>query len=197
MGLCLDKIEKSIAYMDETYDANFGDWIRNEENARIVAYNMRKYVDIYKPSDFIIVVKWIVKDWTLKSIIIFSKKMLIEDLKVLGFKKTDEDKSKYNRRIKIVSGLVYTWNPVFITEFVISITRSFTQNEKCRLLTNVLEIFEPKKISEILSQLQTKIDQWTWNELFKTFNGDSFKASRQRIKRTASMLRAYNIGHSN
>ncbi|KAM0672051.1 hypothetical protein CWI42_042090 [Ordospora colligata] len=196
MGLCLDKIEESIAYMDETYDANFGDWIRNEDNARIVAYNMRKYVDCYKPSDFIIVVKWIVKDWTLKSIIIFSKKMLIEDLKALGFRKTDDDKSKYNRRAKIVSGLVYTWNPVFITEFVISVTRSFTPNEKCRLLTNMLEIFEPKKISEILSQLETKIDQRTWNELFKTFNADSFKTSKQRIKRTASMLRAYNIGHS-
>lgn len=193
MGLCLEKIEKSISYMDDTYDANFGEWIRNEDNARIVAYNMKKYVDNYKTSDFIIVVKWIVKDWTLKSIIIFSKKMLVEDIKVLSFRKSDEDKDRYNKRIKIISGLIFTWNPVFITEFIVSITRSFGTNEKCKLLINLLEAFEARKLSEILSQLEAKIEQKAWNELFKTFNEEVSKKSRPRSKRTASILRAYNL----
>ncbi|ADM11447.1 uncharacterized protein Eint_041600 [Encephalitozoon intestinalis ATCC 50506] len=193
MGLCLEKIEKSISYMDDTYDANFGEWIRNEDNARIVAYNMKKYVDNYKTSDFIIVVKWIVKDWTLKSIIIFSKKMLVEDIKVLSFRRTEEDKEKYNKRVRIISGLIFTWNPVFITEFMVSITRSFAANEKSRLLISLLEAFEPRKLSEILSQLETKIDQKAWNELFKTFNEEASKKSRPRSKRTASILRAYNL----
>ncbi|AFN82926.1 hypothetical protein EROM_041620 [Encephalitozoon romaleae SJ-2008] len=193
MGLCLEKIEKSISYMDDTYDANFGEWIRNEDNARIVAYNMKKYVDNYKTSDFIIVVKWIVKDWTLKSIIIFSKKMLVEDIKVLSFRKSEEDKDRYNKRIKIISGLIFTWNPVFITEFIVSITRSFGTNEKCKLLINLLEVFEARKLSEILSQLEAKIEQKTWNELFKTFNDEASKKSRPRSKRTASILRAYNL----
>ncbi|KAG5859976.1 hypothetical protein KMI_04g07870 [Encephalitozoon hellem] len=193
MGLCLEKIEKSISYMDDTYDANFGEWIRNEDNARIVAYNMKKYIDNYKTSDFIVVVKWIVKDWTLKSIIIFSKKMLVEDIKVLSFRRSEEDKEKYNKRVKIISGLIFTWNPVFITEFIVSITRSFGANEKCKLLVNLLEVFEARKLSEILSQLETKIEQKTWNELFKTFNEEAYKKHRPRGKRTASILRAYNL----
>lgn len=193
MGLCLEKIERSISYMDETYDANFGEWIRNEHNARIVAYNMRKYVDTYRTSDFIVVVKWIVKDWTLKSIIVFSKKMLIEDIKVLGSRRSDDDKEKFAKRVRIISGLIFTWNPVFITEFIVSITRSFPTTEKCRLLVSLLEAFEPRKLSEILSQLESKIDQKTWNELFKAFNGGASRKPNPRGKRTPSILRAYNL----
>lgn len=192
MGLCLEKIEKSICYMDETYDANFGDWIRNEDNARVVAYNMKKYIDSYKTSDFIVVVKWIVKDWTLKSIIVFSKKMLVEDIKALSFKAVGEDEEKYRRRVRILSGLVFTWNPVFITEFIVSTTRAFSTNEKCKLLLSLLEAFEPKKLSDVLVQLEAKIEQKVWSELVKSFNEDT-KKPRQRTRRTVSMLKAFNL----
>ena len=80
MALCLKKIEQSINLMDETFDANFGDWIRNEDNCKIVGSNLKRYIEKYKISDFITVVKWIVKDWTLKSIILFSKKLIVDDL---------------------------------------------------------------------------------------------------------------------
>lgn len=193
MGLCLEEIERSICHMDETYDANFGEWIRNQDNARVVAYNMKKYVDSYKTSDFIVVVKWIVKDWTLKSIIIFSKKMLAEDIKALSLKGGREDQERYYRRTRILSGLIYTWNPVFITEFVVSTTRTFSTNEKCKLLNNLLEVFECEKLSEILSQLESKIEHRVWSELVQNFNSESFKRSKQRSRRTVSMLKAYNL----
>lgn len=193
MGLCLEKIEKSIRHMDETYDANFGEWIRNEENARVVAYNMKKYIDNYKTSDFIVVVKWIVKDWTLKSIIIFSKKMLMEDIKALSFKNQKDEEDRYYRRVEILSGLIFTWNPVFITEFIISTTRVFSTNEKCKLLTSLLEAFEPRKLSEILSQLESKIEQRVWNELLRSSNGEPSRKPKHKSKRTVSVLEAYNL----
>ncbi|KAG0437886.1 hypothetical protein DMUE_3424 [Dictyocoela muelleri] len=79
MVLSLDDFENRIYNMDSKYDANFGDWIRNEDNARIVGYHLRKYIDDYSTEDFIVALKWIVKDWTLRNIIVLVQKMIFED----------------------------------------------------------------------------------------------------------------------
>jgi hypothetical protein len=193
MRLTLEQIEKSVGHMDETYDANFGEWIRNEDNARIVAYNMRKYVDAYKTSDFIVVIKWIVKDWTLKSIIVFAKKMLMEDLKSLSSARGDAERERYMRRTAMLSGLIFTWNPIFITEFVISTTRGLSSSEKCKLLTNLLGVFEEGKLSDTLSQLESKLEPKVHNELTRTLTNDTLRRTRIRGRRTVSMLKAYNL----
>jgi hypothetical protein len=193
MRLTLEQIEKSVGHMDETYDANFGEWIRNEDNARIVAYNMRKYVDSYKMSDFIVVVKWIVKDWTLKSIIIFAKKMLMEDIKSLSTARGEAERERYMKRIGMLSGLIFTWNPIFIAEFVISTTRGLSTNEKCKLLTNLLGVFEEGKLSDILSQLEPRIESKVHSELSRNLTNDALRRTKLRGRRTVSMVKAYNL----
>lgn len=191
--LTLDQIEKSIMYMDDTYDANFGEWIRNEDNSRIVAYNMKKYVDTYSVSNVIVVIKWIVKDWTLKSIIIFTKKMLIEDIKMLTFKESDSEKEKYFNRIRIVSGLIYTWNPLFISEFILSTTKYFTSEERTKLLKVLLDSLENNKLSDVLNHLNGKIDNKVRNELLKEFNIEERSKRKNQAKRSESMIEAYNV----
>lgn len=191
--LTLKKIEDSILFMDETYDANFGEWIRNEDNAKVVAYNMKKYADLYRTPDIIVVVKWIVKDWTLKSIIIFAKKMLIEDIRILTNDISKLSREKYYKRLKIVSGLIYTWNPIFISEFVLSSTKYFNLNDRCKFLTNVLEVFDMRKLSDILAQLESKLEPEVREELIKRFNSGRYKDTYKRLRRTESLVNAYNV----
>lgn len=188
--LTLDQIEKSIMYMDDTYDANFGEWIRNEDNSRIVAFNMKKYVDSYSVSNVIVVIKWIVKDWTLKSIIIFTKKMLIEEIKTLSFREADQDKEKYYNRVKIVSGIIYTWNPLFISEFILSTTKYFNSEEKIKLLEALLDSLEDNKLNDVLNHLNGKLDNKVRNELINVHN----LSKRKKVdRRTNSMIEAYNV----
>lgn len=186
MGLCLKKIEQTISMMDETYDANFGEWIKNEDNCKVVGLNLKKYIEKYKPSDFITVVKWIVKDWTLKSIILFSRKLIIEDL-------THKTLEEYNVRIKILSGLVYTWNPIFISEFLLASTGEFTNDRKAEFFVALLRVFESRKLSEILAQIENKTDPELRNELIKRFKEGIYKHSDDAMKRTNSLVDAYNL----
>ncbi|EEQ81739.1 hypothetical protein NCER_101709 [Vairimorpha ceranae BRL01] len=186
--LSLEQIEKSILFMDETYDANFGEWIRNEDNCRIIAYNMKKYIDKYSVSNMIVVIKWIVKDWTLKSIIIFTKKMLFEDIKNFIFKESDLERKKFHNRIKIVSGLIYTWNSLFISEFIIATTKIFSIEEKSYLLKMMLESFDQKKFSEIMEHLDNKMEFSVKNELSNICG-----TKKRRPKRSRSIIEAYNV----
>lgn len=151
MPLTLKQITETINFMDETYDANFEEWIKNEDNCKIVGCNLKKYIESYRESDFIIVVKWIVKDWTLKSIIIFSKKMIIEDLHV-------SSPELYTRKVKILSGLIYTWSPIFTSEFLIACTTELTTTQRIDFMASALSVFDSKKLAEILSQLESKLD---------------------------------------
>ncbi|KAK6089665.1 hypothetical protein P3W45_001307 [Vairimorpha bombi] len=186
--LTLEQIEKSILYMDDTYDANFGEWIRNEDNCRIVAYNMKKYIDKYSVSSMIVVIKWVVKDWTLKSIIIFTKKMLFEDIKSLCSKESDFDKEKFVNRVKIVSGLIHTWNSLFISEFILATTKYFTSEEKSRILKMMLDSFEQKKLSEIFTHLDNKLESKVKSDLI-----NDNKLKKKRSRRSRSIIEAYNV----
>lgn len=144
--LTLNKIAQTIIFMDETYDANFGEWIRNEENARIVGYNLKKYLH-YKIDDIILVLKWIVKDWTLRSIIILIKRMLI-----------DEFNNLYEKKIEIIRGLVYTWNAIFIGEMIISIIKNLKGDEKTRFVKRLLRDFDRERVDEMVKVIGGKVD---------------------------------------
>ena len=186
MALCLKKIEKSISQMDEMYDANFGEWIRNEDNCKIVGSNLKRYIEKYKISEFITVVKWIVKDWTLKSIILFSKKLILDDL----FTKTSEE---YTRRIKIISGFIYTWNPIFISEFLMATAVDLTIEKRADFFVGIMSVFETKKLSEILSQIEGKTDQEMKNVLVKRFKDSIYQPTNDKWKRTSSLVDAFNL----
>lgn len=186
MGLCLKKIEQTINLMDETYDANFGAWIKNEENCKVVGLNLKKYIEKYKTSDFITVVKWVVKDWTLKSIILFSRKLIIDDLQG----RTSEE---YITRIKILSGLVYTWNPIFIAEFLLATSTELTVDKRAEYFVEMLQVFESKKLAEILTQIENKTEEEVRNELVKRFKEGIYKNTKDQWKRTGSLLDAYKL----
>lgn len=186
MALCLKQIDESIDYMDRTYDANFCQWIRNEDNCKIVGNNLKKYFSCYRDSEFITVVKWIVKDWTLKSIILFSKKLILEDLLSLN-------SEAYAKRVRVLSGLIYTWNPIFISEYLLACSAEFTNSQKTDFLVCVLNVFESKKLSEILTQIECKTDSAIKKELALKFKDSIYSQSGDRWKRTGSMLEAYNL----
>lgn len=186
MSLCLKQIDESIEFMDKKYDANFCQWIRNEDNCKIVGTNLKKYLSKYRDSEVITVVKWIVKDWTLKSIILLSKKMILEGILSLNGE-------EYSKRVRVLSGLIYTWNPIFISEFLLASTAEFTKSQKTDFLVCVLNVFDSKKLSEILSQIECRTDPEVKKELAKKFKDSIYSHSGDRWKRTSSMLEAYNL----
>lgn len=186
MARSLKQIDETIDYMDKTYDANFCQWIKNEDNCKIVGNNLKKYLKSYKDSEFITVIKWVVKDWTLKSIIIFSKKLFLEDILEL-------DQEQYAKRIKIISGLIYTWGPMFISEFLLTCTSEMKKNQKTDFLVNVLNIFDTKKLTEILIEIENKTDCDTKREIENKFENSIYKNTCDKWKRTSSMMDAYNL----
>ncbi|KAI4291760.1 hypothetical protein PAPHI01_1034 [Pancytospora philotis] len=186
MALCLEEIEKSVSMMDDAYDANFGEWIRNEDNCKIVGANLKRYIDKYRASEFIVVVKWIVKDWTLKSIILFSKKLVVDDI----FSHAPEE---HARRVQIVSGFIYTWNPIFVAEFLLAVTMQMDTRQRVDLVSRLLNAFEPRKLSEILAQIEGKTDQETKELLVKEFASTIYKQTSTKWERTNSLVNAFNL----
>lgn len=137
--------------MDDTYDANFGEWIKNEENAKIVGFNLRKYINEYDTGKLIVVVKWVVKDWTLRSIISLIKRMLIDEVV------NRNNVSK--KRIAVIAGLIYTWNVMFIGEFLLAVFKMFDNVEqRIEFVEELLKDFEKEKIEELVKHVGTKID---------------------------------------
>ncbi|ELA41135.1 uncharacterized protein VICG_01834 [Vittaforma corneae ATCC 50505] len=186
MPLTLKQIDETILFMDKTYDANFGNWIRNEDNCKIVGCSLKKYLECYRESEFITVLKWIVKDWTLKSIILLSKKLILEDIIGMGIE-------AYTKRIRVLSGLIFTWNPIFISEFILACTVELTVTQKTDFMVSILNVFDSKKLSEILSQIESKIDVQTKKELVRKFKDSVYLETKDQWKRRGSMLEAYNI----
>lgn len=186
MPLSLKQIEDTINFMDSTYDANFGNWIRNEDNCKIVAGNLKKYIECYRESEFITVLKWIVKEWTLRSIIVLTKKLFIEDLGAV----TPED---YTRRIRILSGLVFTWSPLFISEFLLANTVEMRPIPRTDFMAGVLNVFDSAKLGDILGQIKGKMNVETQTELVKKLRRSVYLPTRDEWKRRSSMLEAYNI----
>ncbi|EJW02052.1 hypothetical protein EDEG_03502 [Edhazardia aedis USNM 41457] len=188
-----NKIESSISIMDQTYDANFGEWIKNEENCRIIGHNLKKYIDKYPSHKSIVVIKWIVKDWTLRSIIHLVKKMVIDDIKLKksSSKKTQLlSKSQYSKRIEIVKGIIYTWNVVFIAEFIFSVSRIFEKSdEKYIFIESILKDFNVEKTKDILKHMDEKIDNKIKNIIVSKINANE----TTKRKWNKSMIDAFNL----
>ncbi|KAL6121560.1 hypothetical protein NUSPORA_01505 [Nucleospora cyclopteri] len=189
--------------MDATYDANFGEWIRNEQNCRVVGQNIKKYIGRYRESEFITVIKWVVKDWTLKSIILFVRKMITDDLFIgnkenlpshkNGRKQTGKFDHTFDNKIAIISGIIFTWNSLFIAEFLLSTAADFSPDQRCEYYHKILSVFEQKKLSEILLQIENKIDSKTKEKLVEKFKGEIYKRTDDTWQRTGSMLDAMNL----
>lgn len=180
MTLNLKDIEITISRMDAHYDANFGIWIRNEKNAALIGHHLSKYLDDYQCSDFIVVLKWIVRSWTLRSIIILSKNML-DDTRFLTNSRKKGNKA-FKNRICILAGLIFTWNALFISEFLLSFLKNLDYGYKCKVVANVFFYFEKQKIYEVASNMNGKIDQEVVETMFRVKSNIYKKNYKKEMK---------------
>jgi len=186
MSLTIKSIEQTVQLMDDTYDANFGEWIRNEDNCKIVGACLQKYIERYRASEIITVVKWIIKDWTLKSIILFTRKFVTDDI----LYKIGDD---YAKRIEILTGYIYTWDSIFVSEFLLTVTSVFYKEARADVIVDVLRAFEDRKQTEILSQIEAKKEYPGGVELVGQLKRVVYKCPKQRTNRTGSLVDAFNL----
>lgn len=179
MALTLDKIDSVVLNMDQTYDANFGEWIRNEENCKIIAYHLKRYILQYPTHDFVVVLKWIVKDWTLRSIIVLSKMMMVTDLEL-----------EFDRKIDILQGLVHTWHPAFIGEFITSTCKLIEDPMKKSYIKKLLENFEINRVQNILQEIGDKIESCLKESVLCEHDLNKHRTIKQKKKQ---LLDAFNI----
>ncbi|KAF7682977.1 hypothetical protein TCON_1814 [Astathelohania contejeani] len=163
MPKTLDEIEMTVNEMDDTYDANFGEWIRNEENGVIIGHSLQQYIMEYNTSDVIIVLKWIVKDWTLRSIIVLVNKIITND--IIFLMNDPLFRYEYNKKVIILQGLIYTWNSAYCSELLFALTLNFPLYEKVHFIKNVLEGLEKDQSEEIIVYLEDKIGKKKSNEI--------------------------------
>ncbi|OAG33656.1 hypothetical protein NEIG_02064 [Nematocida sp. ERTm5] len=60
-------VDRTIKQMDTKYDANFGEWVRSEDNLDVLGINLKKYVIKYSPELFTEVLNWITDGWSTTS----------------------------------------------------------------------------------------------------------------------------------
>lgn len=165
MVLELNDVEITICKMDNHYNANFGSWIRNERNAAIIGHHLKKYIDDYNPCDFIVVLKWIVRSWTLRSIIIVAKSMFSDDIQSMSNSRKSEMYPYFKNRICVLSGLVFTWNNYFVAEFLSAFSRGMDISQKCKLLLSVLSYFDDEKKKALIALLDERAEKKLSNVL--------------------------------
>lgn len=179
MSLTLEKIEKVIASMDQDYDANFGEWIRNEVNAKIVAHHLKKYILEYPIHDFVIVLKWVVKDWTLRSIIILTKIMIINDID-----------DSFDTKITILHGLIHTWHSAFISEFIISTSKMINETLRKIYMQRLLIDFEKERAELILKEIGDKMEHSVKETVLSEIDTNKTKKMGKKKKK---LYDAFNI----
>ncbi|KAF7701705.1 hypothetical protein CDIK_0583 [Cucumispora dikerogammari] len=147
--LTIEKVEESIILMDSKYEANFGEWIQNSVNCKTIGTHLRQYIQEYSLEDNVIVLKWIVRKWTLKSIVNLCTNLLVE--------KDENCNTKLSlKKIAVCQGIIFTWNTDFITEFVNAVAGnlSYSQSLMLRFYANIFSAFDDEKFKEILGYLK-------------------------------------------
>ncbi|ORD93808.1 hypothetical protein ECANGB1_1541 [Enterospora canceri] len=86
--------------------------------------------------------------------------------------------------------MIYTWNSLFIAEFLTATSERYSPDEKCNYYHAVLGPFDRNKLSEILLQIEPKLDEETKEKLVNKFNKNS---NKNKGSRTGSILDAMNL----
>ncbi|KAF7693712.1 hypothetical protein CDIK_2155 [Cucumispora dikerogammari] len=95
-----EEIENSISIMSAKYDTDFGEWIQNPVNCRLIGIEMRQYIEEYPLEDCIFVFKWIVRNWTFMPIVELCSNFLAE--------KNDKCNVKTSlKKISICQGIIF------------------------------------------------------------------------------------------
>ncbi|ORE00176.1 hypothetical protein A0H76_2059 [Hepatospora eriocheir] len=182
-----DTIEHSVTKMDNEYGANFMEWIKNEQNCKLIGSHLKKYINLYRESKTITTIKWISADWTLRSIILLSRVLLLDPPKSLN----ECDHTKYKKSVpRIMFGCIYTWNPIFIGEYLLSVTSSLNNSEKSEILYQILNEFNSDKLKAILTVLDKKCNKELKILLLNKFKNRIYMNNTDKWERTDSFLDA-------
>lgn len=153
----VEDINNTIKEMDTEYDANFGEWVRSEENTDILAMNLKKYLNDYTESTYIEVLKWITEEWQVLSKILLLKKILLPTI----FKNNSPAEIKESKRsIRIIRYFISEWSAMHISELIIEFIEGMQKEEKRLFLLWVLEDLEHQKLTEIFIRIDSLVD-WT------------------------------------
>jgi hypothetical protein len=119
-------VERNLRFMDQQNDANFTEWIRNEQNLGLSLPHLKRVMFDYGIDRIINGLKWLIYEWRLASIATTIKYLLIDDLWLnANPHPTDFDlahylsvagrcysvsKAEFKNRVRIIMALVDGWN---------------------------------------------------------------------------------------
>ena len=119
-------VERNLRVMDQQNEANFTDWIRNEQNLTLSLPHLKRVMFDYEIDRIINGLRWLIYEWKLASIATAIKYLLIDDIwTMLKHNPTDFDyahylsvagqcysitKTDFRNRIRIIMALIDGWN---------------------------------------------------------------------------------------
>ncbi|KAI5179776.1 hypothetical protein NEOKW01_0239 [Nematocida sp. AWRm80] len=155
MKRTIEDIDATVKEMDCQYDANFGEWVRSEENLEIIVANFKKYLHQYTEQTFSEVLKWIVTGWKTSTRIVLLKKLLSKQL----FRDNTPSQLESSRRIiRIIKSVIENWSPAQVSELIIEFLADMKKEEKRVFLLWLLEDFTHHKLTEIFIRIDNIVD---------------------------------------
>jgi hypothetical protein len=118
-------VEKNLRLMDQTNEASFTDWIKNEKYLTLSLPHIKRVMFDYGVDRIINGLRWLIYEWRLASIASAIKYLLIDDIWTLKTSPTEFDyahylcvyghcytisKVEFRNRIRIIMALIDGWN---------------------------------------------------------------------------------------
>lgn len=149
------EIETTVREMDREYDANFGDWVRNQENVGLISANIKKYVQEYTEETFAEVLRWITKKWHAVQQVALLKKLFHDEL----FEENTSDNFQLLRKkLGILKNVMSNWSALQVSELLTEFLRDMKKDDKKIFLTEILQDYDQQKITEIFIRIDNLID---------------------------------------
>lgn len=151
----VEDINTTIKEMDSEYDANFGEWVRSEENVEVLALNLKKYLNDYTESTYIEVLKWVTEEWQVISKIFLLKKILLPTI----FKNNSCEEIKESKKsIRMIKKFTAEWSPLNTSELIVEFIEGMQKEEKRLFLLWILEDIDHQKLTEIFIRIDSLVD---------------------------------------
>ncbi|KAI5186039.1 hypothetical protein NEHOM01_1242 [Nematocida homosporus] len=151
----IQDIDSTIREMDQQYDANFGEWVRSEENLDILAANFKKYITEYTDDTFAAVLTWVTGQWKPLSKILLLKKLFAAGIFLCREKENSDTPRK---KIQILKKVVEHWTPADVSDLIIEFLIDMQKEEKKLFLLWLLEDFDHRKLTEIFIRIDSIVD---------------------------------------
>ncbi|EHY65553.1 hypothetical protein NEAUS04_2407 [Nematocida ausubeli] len=148
-------IDNTIKEMDKQYDANFGDWVRSEENLDVLSVNLKKYVYKYDQELFTAVISWITNDWAFNSKVKLIYKVFRDGL---FHTNSPEDIQNSKDSIFIIKKIIKNWSVLQVSELIIEFITEMEKEEKKLFLLWVLDEVPHDRLTEIFIRIDNSVD---------------------------------------